>query len=689
MKKIFILTLAVLFTMGLEAQIRYLKGTLQGSQQAPANISTATGVVIVKLNTATNVAEVFGDYAGLTSAISGSHIHQAPAGANGGVIVTIANTGGTTGTLSGTGTITGAQTTQMLAGNTYINVHTNNNGGGEIRAQLSPATDMQTSFFNARIQGAQQVPPNSSAATGWANILLDKTNDSVFVTGYFTGLTAIATAAHIHAEQPGSNGGVIITLFNSASTTGAIHVASPISSLDKGEMIFGDTYINIHTSTNPGGEIRGQINQFSQIRYFKGVFQGSQQVPANASTAKGTVLAAYLPEDKVLSVGGDYQNLTSTITAAHIHSPALPGSNASVLFALTNTGGTSGDIEDFKVLTLAEEADLMSGKMYANVHNASFPGGEIRAQLTATSVGETQILLGDLQGGQQVPANGSTGQGYVSVILDKLTNEVFLSGGFSGLTANATAAHIHQAAAGTNGSVVVTLSATAGTSGSVTGSATVSQAIADAMIAGNTYVNIHNASFPGGELRAQLGNYTLPVNLTSFNGFAEGNRVTLVWQVAQEVNLSRYEIEQQNTERGSWLTKSTVGAKGESGSVSYKQTDYPLQFTGQDVFYRLKMIDKDGKYKYSPTVRISLKPGKAGLILLGNPVKDELRFVVTGIATSEKAMVTIVDMTGRILKTLTTTAGTIEAIDMNGVAPGVYRIIATIKGETINQAFVK
>jgi hypothetical protein len=70
--------------------------------------------------------------------------------------------------------------------------------------------------------------------------------------------------------------------------------------------------------------------------------------------------------------------------------------------------------------------------------------------------------------------------------------------------ATATAAHIHKGAAGTAGGPVVPLKAPA--TGSIEDCATVSKDVAEDMIKnpGNYYVNVHNAEFPGGAVRAQL-----------------------------------------------------------------------------------------------------------------------------------------------------------------------------------------
>ena len=288
----------------------------------------------------------------------------------------------------------------------YVNAHTSSFPGGEIRGQLTTTTIGQTDFFTGRIQSAQEVPPNISLATGSVTTLLDKTTGMVYTTGSFSGLSSAATAAHIHKANPTLNGAVIIPLSVTAATQGTIHIASAISPADAVSMAAGGTYVNIHSSTYPGGEIRGQLIMESQMVYLKAILQGSQEVPPNGSTALGTVIVRYNTATKMLELGGNYQNLTAAITAAHIHSPAAAGVNAGVLLPLINNGGTSGGLLGNTTLTAPQEADLLAGLMYVNVHNANYPGGEIRGQLYPNYLRNPNILFYRFTG--RVP--GSTRQ---------------------------------------------------------------------------------------------------------------------------------------------------------------------------------------------------------------------------------------------------------------------------------------
>jgi hypothetical protein len=97
---------------------------------------------------------------------------------------------------------------------------------------------------------------------------------------------------------------------------------------------------------------------------------------------------------------------------------------------------------------------------------------------------------------------------------------------------------------------------------------------------------------------------TLPVQLVQF--LADKNddgSVKLSWATSQEQNASHFEIERSG-DQAKWTSLGSVKAKGYSSTTTnYSFTDkYPLDGNG---YYRLKMVDLDQKYKYSPTVLVS------------------------------------------------------------------------------------
>lgn len=116
----------------------------------------------------------------------------------------------------------------------------------------------------------------------------------------------------------------------------------------------------------------------------------------------------------------------------------------------------------------------------------------------------------NLDGIQEVPSNGGVGFGTATMFFDTDTNLFDMNLTVTDLTAAPVAAHIHRAGLGVNGTVIVNLDASQFVS---VGSATFMRTI-NAMsfpvidignlLSGNTYINVHTAAFPGGEIRRQL-----------------------------------------------------------------------------------------------------------------------------------------------------------------------------------------
>ncbi len=101
-------------------------------------------------------------YISYTGELSGTetmaHFHRGAPGVAGPVVYPLS--AGNPKTL--TQTLTLSDTSDLLAGNLYVNIHSTGFGGGEIRGQLRPSS----ACFTAHLDGAQEVPPNDSAVTG-------------------------------------------------------------------------------------------------------------------------------------------------------------------------------------------------------------------------------------------------------------------------------------------------------------------------------------------------------------------------------------------------------------------------------------------------------------------------------------------------------------------------------------------
>lgn len=104
------------------------------------------------------------------------------------------------------------------------------------------------------------------------------------------------------------------------------------------------------------------------------------EVPPKTTDGKGTVDATLDTATKVLTYTVTYSGLTGPATMGHFHGPAAEGQNAGVMVPFP--APVTSPIHATATLTDAQIADLNAGKLYANVHTAANPGGEIRGQMT-------------------------------------------------------------------------------------------------------------------------------------------------------------------------------------------------------------------------------------------------------------------------------------------------------------------
>src|ERR1700709_1994288 len=104
---------------------------------------------------------------------------------------------------------------------------------------------------------------------------------------------------------------------------------------------------------------------------------GQQEVPKTDSKGKGKFDGTFDTQTKVLNYTLTFDGLTGPATAAHIHGPATRGQNAGVVAPLGDKNPTS-PVTGSVTLTDDQVKMLQSAKLYANVHTAANPGGEIR-----------------------------------------------------------------------------------------------------------------------------------------------------------------------------------------------------------------------------------------------------------------------------------------------------------------------
>jgi hypothetical protein len=165
--------------------------------------------------------------------------------------------------------------------------------------------------------------------------------------------------------------------------------------------------------------------------------------------------------------------------------------------------------------------------------------------------------------------------------------------------------------------------------------------------------------------------FVLPVTLLNFNGNKDGKTVKLNWQTSKEINTFKYIIERKvNNE---FTAVGTVAAAGNSSTANnYHFTDYTPS-TGTN-YYRLKIVDVDGKYTYSAVVPVEFTGNISRLSIYPNPATTYV--IVEHNVAYQDAQLELVDMSGRKVKTIIVPKGDTQTkLDVTRIARGTYKVV--------------
>jgi hypothetical protein len=177
-------------------------------------------------------------------------------------------------------------------------------------------------------------------------------------------------------------------------------------------------------------------------------------------------------------------------------------------------------------------------------------------------------------------------------------------------------------------------------------------------------------------------NAPLPLSLKSFNGQVVNKEVSLVWNTTNEINVDGFAIEKSNDARN-FKQIGFVAAKN-AATATYSFND--VLETGVN-YYRLKMSDKDGSFKYSSIVALNSKP-TTKLEVYPNPVKNTA--TLTHELAGTKATIKVVSIEGKnIVSQNIQTGATQSTIDVSKLVRGNYIIVFENEGTRTSVQFVK
>lgn len=499
---------------------------LTGDAEAPPVASAGAGSSLVILNDAQDQFAFFVQVTGIPSATL-AHIHEAPPGVAGPPVFNLLALGGgvldPATPISGTSPITPAQVTALREGNTYVNIHTVANPGGELRGQLGP----NEILLQAGLSGANEVPPVATSASGLATFDLTQSTGQLPFEVSVTGIVS-ATGAHIHRAPAGANGPVIVDLLTAGG--GVLNPAKPLTgtvSLTATQVISllnGGLYANVHTAANPGGEIRGQIEQPRRFLTYRAGLNGANELPTPiTTTAVGTasLVLDSLNDELTYKVITSSFASTVTVTGMHIHTGTITETGG-IAFGL-NLSGTG-----VVTLTTDQAYRLTTGGYYLNVHTTDNPGGEIRGQIYPTAISDR--YFGGMTGARETPPVTTTATGAAFLKLDpnrtQLNYDVIINVNMPVVNG----VHIHRGSPGENGPVLYTLYS-GGSSfgpGTLAGAINITPGDLNDLLLNMLYVNVHTAAYPNGEIRGDVTveqRFWLPLVVRHFPA-PPGNQVT-------------------------------------------------------------------------------------------------------------------------------------------------------------------
>lgn len=291
-----------------------------------------------------------------------------------------------------------------------------------------------------------------------------------------------------------------------------------------------------------------------------------------------------------------------------------------------------------------------------------------------------------LSGAQEVPPAASPGTGTLTGTYDDVTNILDFSINFSGLLSPTNNAHFHAPAnRGVNAPVVIGFVPgfpLGVTSGNYDSTFTLTAGQETQLLDGLFYVNIHTNMFPGGEIRGQLDEGTLPVELSSFTSNVMRNNVTLKWSTTTETNNAGFDIERKLSSSTAWSKVGNVSGNGNTNEI--KNYAFSEKLSMGIYNYRLKQIDFNGNFEYfnlSNEINIGLPTSYNISQNYPNPFNPTTK-IDYELPYNGKVSIILFDLSGREVASLVNeikTAGYYEVqLNANNLSSGtyVYKIFA-------------
>ena len=198
------------------------------------------------------------------------------------------------------------------------------------------------------------------------------------------------------------------------------------------------------------------------------------------------------------------------------------------------------------------------------------------------------------------------------------------------------------------------------------------------------YISISNAVSDNAAVLAawnSINSVILPVNLTAFNAQKNGNSGLLQWQTATEINAAYYNVER-SYDGINFTAISKVNAKGQAANT-YSFND-AAGLSSTNTYYRLKIVDNNGNYKYSSVVRLANGQG-IKVSVFPNPASEVV--TVSGLKANDNIKLLSID--GKLLLQQNASGAQSMILNIAKYKPGTYILQVKNEAEVSQQKIVK
>jgi hypothetical protein len=183
----------------------------------------------------------------------------------------------------------------------------------------------------------------------------------------------------------------------------------------------------------------------------------------------------------------------------------------------------------------------------------------------------------------------------------------------------------------------------------------------------------------------------LETNIISFSGTKEKQLVQLNWSVANNGQINYFQVEQSSDGIHFQFAGSSQKALSAEGTAAYVSTNKIPFSTAPFIYYRLKIVGKDGKGSYSKIIKLQADDITSSMELAPNPAKNNLQLTLFS-TREEDVQLLLYDFTGKLLqstdKKIKSGKTSLQINQLERLEPGVYAVKVTFGKKVFVKQFV-